>query len=134
MKQAVNLDFVQEVFIRLAEREGIAFEELRRGWNKEREECEWNIDYSDSLQADVDRDIERMLQSFILHRQAMEARDLVTAKVALVYAGTFAHNLFDTFSKIKDECYKVLHDDKRFSWPEIPGDYKIPEHYGYPLK
>jgi hypothetical protein len=61
----------------------------------------------------------------------MDADDLVTAQCGLIRAGGFAHQVFDTFSKIKDDCYKVLRDDMRFTWPEIPEDFKIPEHYGY---
>jgi hypothetical protein len=131
MKEAINLNFVQDIFIKLAERQGIPLEELKSGWNKEREDMEWNIDYSEPLQVQIDHDIELMLKKFMLHRQAMEAGDLVTASAALDGAGTFAGTLSDTFSKIYDECYKVLGDDKRFTWPEIPDDYKIPEHYDY---
>lgn len=131
MNRELNLDFVQEVFIKLAERQGIPVEELKTGWNEERESNEWELNYKHSLQQDVEEDIKGMLQIFELHRAAMEKGDLVTAKGALIHAAVFAQMLSGTFLNIHDECYKVLRDDERFSWPEIPEDYVVPEHYNY---
>ncbi len=131
MSQPLDLNFVQEVFIRLAQKNGIPLEELKNGCNEEKECMEWNMDYKNSLQKDVEADIEKMLQIFELHHAAMKKDDLVTASAALVRAAGFAQMLAGTFSNIYDECYKVLRDDKRFTWPEIPEDYSIPEHYNY---
>lgn len=131
MSQPLDLDFVQQVFIRLAQKNGIPLEELKNGWNEERESNEWELNYRHSLQEDVEGDIKGMLQLFELHQAAMEKDDLVTARGALVLAAGFAQMLAGTFTNIYDECYKVLRDDKRFTWPEIPENYSIPEHYNY---
>lgn len=131
MNKELNLDFVQEVFIKLAERQGIPFEELKTGWNEERESNEWELNYKRSLQQEVEEDIKAMLQCFDLHRAAMEIGDTVTAQVGLIRAAGFAQMIAGTFQNIYDECYKVLCYDKRFSWPEIPEDYVVPEHFNY---
>ena len=129
MSDELNLDIVQKAFIQLAQSKGIPFAELANGWNEERECLEWNLDYNTSLQSDVDADIKRMLRYFELHRVSLEKDDLATARASLVHAAVFARTLASAFEYIHDECYKVLRDDPRFQWPEIPENYQIPDQY-----
>lgn len=126
-----NLDFIQEAFINLAQIAGISIDELKHGWNSEKGTSEWNIDYQESLQSEFDSCAKNMMRSFALHASAMEKGDLVTAQCGLVRAALFAQMLESIFRSVHNECYKVLNHDKRFAWPAIPEDYKIPEHYDY---
>lgn len=128
MRSEINLDLVQTTFMKLAERNSISINELK---NSSKEEGDWSLSYKQSLQQEVAADIQDMLDCFDLHRLAIEKNDLITAKSALVMAAGFARTLQGTFRNIHDECYKVLHHDSRFTWPSIPEDYKIPDHYNY---
>ncbi len=131
MTHELTLNLVQEAFMKLAQSNGIATDELLHGWSVERGTSEWKIDYRSPLQEEVAQDLDWLLQCFDLHRKAMETGDRVTAKSALVLAAGAARTLESTFRNIHDECYKVLHHDARFTWPDIPEDYKIPESYDY---
>lgn len=126
-----NLDFIQQTFINFAQKKGIPIDELMHGWNSERETNEWNIDYKNSLQSEFDHCAGNMMESIALHASAMEKGDLITAQCGLIRTAVFAQMLESIFRNVHDECYKILNHDKRFSWPEIPEDYKIPEHYEY---
>lgn len=126
-----NLDTIQLAFAEIAAKSGIPLEKLVNCWNADTEEFDWNLNYKNSLQGEVNTNIKNLLECFCLARKSIKDNDLVTTKGALIHAAVFARILEGTFRNIHDECYKILHQDPRFTWPEIPDDYEIPEHYNY---
>jgi hypothetical protein len=115
-----NLDLVQDVFVKLANRNGISLEEMSSDFNEEKQNLDWSIDYSKSLQLQIDTALKKMMECFQLQQTAAEAGDEMTEYKALIRAAIFARTLASMFSDIDAECSKVLLEDKRFVWPKNP--------------
>lgn len=63
--------------------------------------------------------------------QAREANDDITTQVALVRISIRAMRISNFFLDFNDDADMLL---RATDWPDIPENYKVPEHYHYPHK
>lgn len=128
MKEQKKLDSIQMAFLELTSSIGLTIDDMN-GEIKDDGQFEWSIDYETSLDEQHEYDLSKLLTYFEIFRKARRENDQLTAFAALLYAGTSAHNLKNIFENIENEIDKVMFRDLRFTWPEIPEDYKFPEDY-----
>lgn len=124
-----SVDIIRQSFIELAASIGISKEDMNKGMD-ENEQFEWCIDYDHSLGDTLERYLDKVIFFFEVHRIAIQRNDQLAAYIALMDAGIYAQLASDFFSTIKDEVDNVAVLNNRFSWPSVPDDYKLPEHFG----
>lgn len=124
-----SVDVIRKTFIELAESIGVS----REAMDNEMDEAgrfEWCIDYSYSLGEQLEKDLDELLRFFEILRLALQKSDHSAAFVALLYCRIYSQNAAGFFINIKDEVDNVAILNKKFSWPSVPDDYKLPEHFG----
>lgn len=97
------------------------------------DEKEWSIDYQQDLDKELDNDLNNLKIELDLLMSAVQNKDFVTAKCALVMARLFSLNLSNFFLNIFEDIEKVGWSEQN-NLPGVPEDYQIPEHYNYPKK
>ncbi len=70
-------------------------------------------------------------QATMLLNKTIEDNDQIAIQCALTRIRIASLNLSNLYEDIIDDVVLINNQD---SWPEIPEDYKIPEHYDYPSK
>lgn len=94
---------------------------------------DWSIDYQLDLDKELCGELAKLQIELDLLANALQEKDLVTAKCALVMARLFSLNLSNFFLNIFEDIEKIGWSEE-FKLPAIPEGYKIPEHYIYPSK
>jgi hypothetical protein len=122
-----RIDVIRKTFIELAESIGVTREEMDKA-KDENDHFEWRIDYNSSLGDRLERYLGQLFLSVEVHRLATHENDHLAAYLALKDVGTHARSISELFGDIKADAHKVSIFDVRFSWPDIPDDYKFPEH------
>lgn len=89
------------------------------------------IDYNDQQDASFIRGLELLKNAKELLKQAKLNDDKIAMQAALVYIRVYAMGLSSFFDAFKEDADTLLRSSK---WPDIPENYKIPEHYNYPNK
>jgi hypothetical protein len=124
-----SVDIIRQSFIEFAASIGISKDDMNKGMD-ENEQFEWCIDYDHSLGDRLEKYLDKLIFFFEVHRIAIQRNDQLAAYIALMNAGIYAQLASDFFSTIKDEVDNVAVLNNRFSWPSVPDDYKLPEHFG----
>lgn len=92
-------------------------------------------DLADLNISDVAESYERYVREFKLAVELLgktvEEDDKVAIQCALTRVRMASLNLSNTYQDIIDDVVLI---NKSESWPAIPDDYQIPEHYNYPKK
>ncbi|MCO4857926.1 hypothetical protein MKD49_15665 [Herbaspirillum sp. WGmk3] len=122
-----RIDAISKTFIELAESIGDTREEMAKA-KDENDPFEWRIDYNSSQGDRLERYLDQLFLCLEVHRIATHNSDPLAAFVALKDVGTHARSTSELFGDIKADADKVSIFDKRFAWPEIPDDYRFPEH------
>ncbi len=94
---------------------------------------------SENLRMDVSDDIDNILNIYLdLIRQkfnilplAKEQNDEFAMRSALLEICAHAMSLSSFFDAIRDDTEQLALLE---NWPDFPEDYKLPDHYKYPLK
>lgn len=89
------------------------------------------IDYQDSIVDRLGRQLFLLKENTELLAQAQKGNDELTAEVALLRIRTHAMNLSGFFDAIAEDATLLI---KTNSWPDIPDNYQVPEHYKFPHK
>jgi len=94
-------------------------------------EKELSFDYNADLGQRFESGMTKLQDAIILLKKARDADDKTATLTALVYIRVYAMNLSNFFEDFKDDA-----DLLRSSsiWPDIPENYKLPEHYNFPHK
>ncbi|MFW5402485.1 hypothetical protein V2A85_22755, partial [Yersinia sp. 1252 StPb PI] len=95
------------------------------------DESDLLIDYKAQQCASFYRGLELLGNAKELLEQAKLNDDKVTIQAALVYIRVYSMNLSGFFDAFKEDADALL---RASDWPNIPEDYKIPEHYNSPIK
>ncbi len=122
-----RIDAISKTFIELAESIGDTREEMDKA-KDENDHFEWRIDYNSSLGDRLERYLDQLFLSVEVHRIATHKSEHLAAYQALKDAGTHARSISGLFGDIKADVHKVCIFDERFAWPDIPDDYRFPEH------
>lgn len=122
-----RIDAIRKTFIELAESIGVTREEMDKA-KDENDHFEWRIDYNSSLGDRLERYLGQLFLSVEVHRLATHENDHLAAYLALKDVGTHARSISELFGDIKADAHKVSIFDERFAWPDIPDDYRFPEH------
>lgn len=77
------------------------------------------------------KDIIKLSDAAKLLKCAKAANDEITVQAALVYIRAYAMRLSGFFEDFKDDADILL---KASSWPDMPENYQVPEHYNYSHK
>ncbi|WP_213993643.1 hypothetical protein [Sodalis sp. dw_96] len=92
-------------------------------------------DLSIDTNLDLDRELEKQISclqdAVVLLGKTRDAEDEIATQAALVFIRVYAMRLSNFFEDIKDDA-DLLNSIP--GWPEIPENYKIPEHYNFPHK
>ncbi|EYU13201.1 hypothetical protein V2H77_22540 [Photorhabdus sp. P32] len=68
-------------------------------------------------------------QAVMLLNRTIEENDQIAIQCALTRVRITSLNLSNLYADIIDDVVSINSQDL---WPEIPEDYKIPDHYNYP--
>jgi hypothetical protein len=97
------------------------------------QEDELSIDYSLNLDEELHSELEKLAKISSVLRKALDEKDMVAVQASLIMSRIHTMNLRNFFNDIYDDI-EMIGGAKRNSWPEIPENYQIPEHYNYPKK
>ncbi|MDR6741645.1 hypothetical protein J2X56_003669 [Herbaspirillum sp. 1173] len=122
-----RIDAIRKTLIKMAEGIGVTREEMDKA-KDENDHFEWCIDYNSSLGDRLERYLDQLLLSVEVHRIATHKNDQLAAYQALKDVGAHARSISELFGDIKADAHKVSIFDERFAWPDIPDDYRFPEH------
>ncbi|MDR9835622.1 hypothetical protein [Herbaspirillum huttiense] len=122
-----RIDAIMKTLIEMAEGIGVTREEMAKA-KDENDHFEWRIDYNSSLGDRLERYLDQLLLSVEVHRIATHKNDQLAAYHALKDVGAHARSISELFGDIKADAHKVSIFDERFAWPDIPDDYRFPEH------
>ncbi|CAQ82545.1 MULTISPECIES: hypothetical protein [Photorhabdus] len=95
-------------------------------------DSDWSIDYQLDLDKRLQEDLAKLETELNLLTDAVQRKDMVTAKCALVMARVISLDLSNFFLNIFEDIEKVGWGEL-CELPSIPENYVIPEHYNYPL-
>ena len=88
-----------------------------------------------SIDTQLDRDLEEQIaclyDAVILLKKARDADDKIATQAALLHISSYAMGLSGFFRDIDADAAMLRGAPQ---WPEIPKNYKIPEHYNFPHK
>lgn len=96
-------------------------------------ENELSIDYSLNLDEELNSELEKLAKISLVLRKALDEKDMIAVQAALIMSRIHSMNLRNFFNDIYDDI-EMIGWTERYSWPEIPEGYRIPEHYNYPKK
>ncbi|CNG74230.1 hypothetical protein OP862_00725 [Yersinia massiliensis] len=94
---------------------------------------ELSIDYSLNLDEELYSELEKLANMSLVLKKALDEKDMVAVQAALVMSRIYSMNLRNFFNDIYDDI-ELIGWTERYSWPEIPEGYQIPEHYKHPNK
>ncbi len=94
---------------------------------------DWSIDYKLDLDKELSNELNNLHIELDLLTNALQEKDLVTVKCALVMARLYTLNLSNLFLNMFEDIEKIGWSEE-FKLPNVPDDYQIPEHYNYPKK
>jgi|SRR5476649_264910 len=92
---------------------------------------DWSIDHQLDLDDSLRDGLAKLQIELNLLMDAVQQKDLITAKCALVTARVISLDLSNFFLNIFEDIEKVGWS-KELNLPSIPEGYQIPEHYTYP--
>ncbi|MCP2233917.1 MULTISPECIES: hypothetical protein [Erwinia] len=96
-------------------------------------EDELSVDYSLNLDEELCSELEKLEKISLVLRKALDEKDMIAVQAALIMSRIHSMNLRNFFNDIYDDI-EMIGWTERFNWPEIPEDYRIPEHYNHPIK
>ncbi|MDR9889561.1 hypothetical protein O7047_04830 [Pseudenterobacter timonensis] len=96
-------------------------------------EADWSIDYKQDLDKELGNELANLKIELELLMSAIQRKDFVTAKCALVMIKVFSLNLSNFFLNIFEDIEKVGWSEQSHL-PDIPENYQIPDHYNYRKK
>lgn len=92
---------------------------------------DWSIDYRLDLDKRLQEDLAKLEIELNLLTDAIQRKDMITAKCALVMARVISLDLSNFFLNLFEDIEKVGWGEQ-CELPSIPEDYVIPDHYNYP--
>lgn len=93
----------------------------------------WSINYKLDLDEELGNELTNLQVELDLLTNALQEKDLVTAKCALVMIRIISLNLSNFFLNIFEDIEKVGWSEES-KLPKISENYQIPENYNYPRK
>ncbi|MGE4879692.1 hypothetical protein [Yersinia enterocolitica] len=121
MIKEINFDELKNIYLQLS----------KMMPKKPIDESDLLIDYKAQQCTSFHRGLELLGNAKELLEQAKLNDDKVTIQAALVYIRVYSMNLSGFFDAFKEDADALL---RASDWPNIPEDYKIPEHYNSPIK
>ncbi|TCV91047.1 hypothetical protein [Biostraticola tofi] len=120
----INIDFLDEF-----SREYLIFLEKSVGEKLQSDEIYLAENHSvvDSIQSDI----ENINLSIALFIKARNNNDELAMRAALLHIRSFMMGVYGVFYQIVEDIDHFIELPDKISFPK---DYKIPEHYNYPIK
>jgi hypothetical protein len=121
----VEIDFeeLKQTILLVAKKQGLSEEYVIKNWHVNYK-VDQNEDFIDTLN--------RLQEEIKLLSQSIAANDLLTSINAILMAKIYSQLLADFFDKINDDVFELgWGNELKDKWPEIPEDYRVPEHYDY---
>ncbi|WP_392551399.1 hypothetical protein RHO14_07855 [Orbus wheelerorum] len=123
MKIDIEFDKLKETILLAAQVQGLSKDELLNNW------C---INYKRNQDEKFKSTLEKLDENIKLLHQSLEQKDMLVAKVAIVRAKVYSHDLMNFFENINDDIDQLgWGDELKDKWPTIPEDYRVPDHYDY---
>lgn len=82
-----------------------------------------------SLVENLQKELANLIFYFEVHRSAQKENDRTAALFAIIRAGALALKLSAFFEGIEEAIRNVMNWDPSFSWPSVPEEYRIPDHF-----
>lgn len=89
------------------------------------------LDEKNSLVESIQNDVKNINLSIELFLKAKKANDELAMRAALLNIRCFMMGLYGVFYQTVEDIERALNLPKNIPFPD---DYKIPEHYHYPIK
>lgn len=133
MTSEIDLNKIKSLILAFTEVRGINIDEVWEAdfekWNNDPTvEFQWQNDYKRNWQDDFLRDLRGLQEAMRLFEEAISQGDMVTARCAILDADLRSDSLASDFKRMANDFTTMR---RTSGWPEIPEDYKIPEHYNY---
>jgi hypothetical protein len=128
----VDYENVKKLLVDLAKSNNLTEEDLNC-YNEDELNFDWHISFKSNLNERFQSNIANLEAAIKLCKSALAANDPLAARIGLLRASVYSHDLTSFFDALRHDLGKAS-ADPRFHWPEIPEDYKIPSKYGFDEK